>query len=50
MKKTKIVVVILHKIKVLRDIDERVIGIGMGLFLIGDHWPKILPQNSKGAS
>jgi hypothetical protein len=22
----------------------------MGLFLIGDHWPKILPQNSKEAS
>jgi hypothetical protein len=20
----------------------------MGLFLIGGHWPKILPQNSKG--
>ncbi len=22
----------------------------MGLFLIGGHWPKILPQNKKGAS
>jgi hypothetical protein len=22
----------------------------MGLFLIGVHWPKILPQNSKDAS
>jgi hypothetical protein len=22
----------------------------MGLFLIGGHWPKILPQNLKGAS
>jgi hypothetical protein len=22
----------------------------MGIFLIGGHWPKILPQNSKGAS
>jgi hypothetical protein len=28
-------------------IDE---GVGMGLFMIGGHWPKILPHNSKGAS
>jgi hypothetical protein len=26
-------------------IDGRVVGSGMGLFLIWDHWPKILPQN-----
>jgi hypothetical protein len=26
------------------------VGSGMGLFLIGGHWPKILPQKSKGTS
>jgi hypothetical protein len=31
-------------------LDEGVVGGGMGLFLIVGHWPKILPQNSKGAS
>jgi hypothetical protein len=31
-------------------IDEGVLGSGMGLFLIGGHWSKILPQNSKDAS
>ncbi len=31
-------------------IYEGVVGSGMGLFLIGGHWPKILRQNSKGAS
>jgi hypothetical protein len=31
-------------------LDEGVGGSGMGLFLIGGHWLKILPQNSKGAS
>jgi hypothetical protein len=35
---------------ICRYIDEGVIGSGMGIFLIGGHWPKILPQNSKGAS
>jgi hypothetical protein len=30
-------------------LDEGVVG-SMGLFLIVGHWPKILPQNSKGAS
>ena len=32
------------------DIDEVVEGSGMGLFLIGGHLLKILPQNSKGAN
>jgi hypothetical protein len=31
----------------LQYIDEGVLGSGMRLFLIGGHWPKILPQNSK---
>jgi hypothetical protein len=31
-------------------LDEGVVGSGMGLFLIVGHWPKIRPQNSKGAS
>jgi hypothetical protein len=35
---------------ICRYIDEGVVGSGMGLFLIVGHWPKILPQNSKGAS
>ncbi len=30
-------------------LDGDVVGVGMGLFLIVGHWPKILPQNSKGA-
>jgi hypothetical protein len=30
--------------------DEGVLGSGMGLFLIGGHWPKILLQNSKDAA
>ncbi len=34
----------------INKIDEAVEGSGMGLFLIGDHLLKILPQNSKGAS
>ncbi len=34
----------------LYRLDEGVVGSRMGLFLIGGHWPKILPQNSKGAS
>ncbi len=25
--------------------DEGVLGSDMGVFLIGGHWPKILPQN-----
>jgi len=33
-----------------RYIDEGLIWTVMGLFHIGGHWPKILPQNSKGAS
>jgi hypothetical protein len=34
---------------ICRCIDEGgVVGSGMGLFLIGGHWPKILPQNLKG--
>jgi hypothetical protein len=33
-----------------RCTDEGVEGSGMGHFLIVGHWPKILPQNSKGAS
>ncbi len=32
------------------DIDEVMVGSGVGLFLIVGHWLKILPQNSKGAS
>jgi hypothetical protein len=35
---------------ICRYIDEEVVGSGMGLFLIGGHLPKILPQHSKGAS
>jgi hypothetical protein len=35
---------------IYRYIDEGVVGSGMGLFLIGGHWLKILPQKSKGAS
>jgi hypothetical protein len=31
-------------------LDEGMEGSGMGPFLIVGHWPKILPQNSKGAS
>ncbi len=31
-------------------LDEGVVGSGMGLFLTVGHWPKILLQNSKGAS
>jgi hypothetical protein len=34
----------------INRIDEVVEGSGMGLFLIGGHLLKILPQNSKGAS
>ncbi len=34
----------------INRIDEGVYGSGMGLFLIGGHLLKILPQNSKGAS
>jgi hypothetical protein len=34
---------------ICRYIDERVVGSGMGRFLVGGHWPKILPQNSKEA-
>jgi hypothetical protein len=30
---------------ICRWIDGGVIGSIMGLFLIGGHWPKILPQN-----
>jgi len=33
-----------------RTVDEGVVGSGMGLFLIGGHLLKILPQSSKGAS
>jgi hypothetical protein len=29
---------------------KEVVGSDMGLFLIVGHWPKIRPQNSKGAS
>jgi hypothetical protein len=35
---------------ICRYIDEGVVGSSMGLFLIGGYWPKILLQNSKGAS
>ncbi len=35
---------------ICRYIDEGVVGSGMGLLLIGGHWRKVLPQNSKGAS
>ncbi len=35
---------------ICRYIDEGLVGSGMGLFLIGGHWPKILPQNSKEAN
>jgi hypothetical protein len=31
-------------------LDQVVEGSGLGLFLIGGHWLKILLQNSKGAS
>jgi hypothetical protein len=41
--------VVLHSL-ICGYIDEEVVGIGKGLLLIGDHWPKILQQNSKGAS
>jgi hypothetical protein len=40
----------LQRYVLYKYIDEGVEGSGMGLFLIGGHWPKILPQNSKGAS
>ncbi len=41
----------LHSHDMYIDLDEGVVGSGMGLFLIVGHcWPKILPQNSKGAS
>ncbi len=36
--------VVLHSL-ICGYIDEGVVGSGMGLFLIGGHWPKILPQN-----
>ncbi len=35
---------------ICRYIDEGVVRSDVGLFLIGGHWPKILPQTSKGAS
>jgi hypothetical protein len=35
---------------ICRYIDEGVVENGMGLFLIGGHWLKILTQNSKGDS
>ncbi len=35
---------------ICRYIDEEVVGNGTGLFQIGGHWQKVLPQNSKGAS
>jgi hypothetical protein len=31
-------------------LDEGVVGSGMGIFLMGGHWPKILPQTSEGAA
>ncbi len=35
---------------ICRYIDEGVVGTGMRLFVIVGDWPKILPQNSRGAS
>jgi hypothetical protein len=34
---------------ICRYLDDGVVGSGMGFFLVGGHWPKILPQNSKVA-
>jgi hypothetical protein len=34
---------------ICRLIDDRVVGSGTGLFLVGGHRTKILPRNSKGA-
>ncbi len=40
----------IYRYPILYRLDEGVVGSGMGLFLIVCHWPKIMPENSKGAS
>jgi hypothetical protein len=38
----------MQKANDMYTLDERVVGSGMGLFLILGHWTKIWPQNSNG--